>query len=225
MCRCALISRGSSSLENIPLWTHQGSARGNQKLTLAVKEYAEGKVSSRLAAVQPGDMVEMRGLFGRLTLAIGPKGLTVRDRDLDISEKARALVFLTGGSGITPAIQCIKAIGESGSNDIECTLICSSRRASEFLCLDELSHFQSHFPWVSILLLVQDGDTAAELSARNFTVRVARASAQSLRDIIPASNLHGGCAALICGPPSFDDAIRAMMMHEFGYPRDAVHVF
>ena len=99
---------------------------------LVVKADPRGALSPRLATLQPGDALLLRGpIAGATRLRPG----------------VRAISFVAGGTGVTPMLQIIYSLVRSMHADMpRLTLMCFNRQQEDILVADELAELSDTYP-------------------------------------------------------------------------------
>ena len=175
---------------------------------LVIKAYPEGGLSPRIAALQPGDALLLRGpmVAAQLRPVIRPG--------------VRAIGLVAGGTGVTPMLQIIYSLVRSvAANERgelpRMTLLCFNRRADDVLVADELAELSDAHPEVRIFLSLSD-PPAAWAGGRG------RPSKEALQLQLPPP--APDVQVFWCGPPAFNSTVRTLV-GELGYTDDMVHEF
>ncbi|KAK4110014.1 hypothetical protein N656DRAFT_782488 [Canariomyces notabilis] len=150
--------------EYTPLPPENGDGdEGDATMRFLIRRVHGGEVSSYLARLRVGDMVEIRGPRGgfdvRARLGVGGDGGTAaaggdgggdRDRteeggrrelraggegEKEVKEKKKKVVFLAGGTGIAPALQAARRIlsAQPTSSGVEMEVVWANRRREDCL--------------------------------------------------------------------------------------------
>jgi cytochrome-b5 reductase len=112
-------------------YTPVSNSKDQGYLELVIKVYPEGVLTNYLAALQPNDLVHVRG----------PKGRMNYHRGL-----CKNLGMIVGGTGITPAYQIIRAICENPEDNTKVSLLYANHTEEDILLRGELARLQYQFP-------------------------------------------------------------------------------
>jgi len=167
-----------------------------RELRITVKDL--GGESARLAQVRPGTRVLIEGPYGRLTA----------DR-----RRARRLVFIANGIGITPIRALLEALDYAPG---EATLIYRARTPEDFVL------------WTEVDAIARDrGVTVHYLAGPRVADRTSWLPASAAQWPDPHALLHLAPDLLqadvyVCGPPPWMDAVQAAAVRA-GLPLDQFH--
>ncbi|SEC77151.1 Ferredoxin-NADP reductase [Nocardioides exalbidus] len=117
MTRCFSISSAASG--------------AGEQITLTVRAHAEGQVSKYLVDAEPGLLLHLSQAQGRFTLPVSPA-----------TPGIDPLLFITGGSGITPAMSMVRTLlrdGYDGRAGRPVTFIHHARSGADQIYADELA--------------------------------------------------------------------------------------
>ncbi|KAI7876565.1 ferredoxin reductase-like protein [Lichtheimia hyalospora FSU 10163] len=100
---------------------------------LIVKEYAEGKMSKRIANLKVGDTLEMKGPIPKYNWD---------------ENKVENVGMIAGGTGITPMLQIIRKVFDKNSTDktTKVTLVFANQTEEDILLKDELDSYAKEHP-------------------------------------------------------------------------------
>ena len=168
---------------------------------LVVKADPRGALSPRLAALQPGDALLLRGpIAGATRLRPG----------------VRAISFVAGGTGVTPMLQIIYSLVRSMHADMpRLTLMCFNRQQEDILVADELAELSDTYPRVRVFHSLSD-PPASWGGGRG------RPSKSILQAQLPPP--APDAQVFWCGPPGFNSTVHELLT-ELGYTDDMVHEF
>lgn len=188
-------------------------APGDRTLTLLVKRYAGGAVSSHLHALVAGDVVLMRA----------PRPRVCRFRP----DAHRAVGMLAGGTGVAPMLQLIRAFAADPLPGARLVLLYSSSTEEEVLLREELDEWAGSNEWLSVVYVVtRPARPAEETPWVSYRRRVDK---QMIAETLPAP--APGTAVYYCGPGEFNGAVAGAktaggrsggMLQELGYAADSV---
>jgi ring-1,2-phenylacetyl-CoA epoxidase subunit PaaE len=177
---------------------------GSGRLQVAARRLPGGAFSSQvLAALQPGDTVDVLPPTGRFTAPFR-------------ADRARHYAAIAAGSGITPVISLV-----STALDVEpesrCTLIYANRTTARVMFLDELADLKDRYPERFTLLHVLSREQQeSELLSGRLDVHRLR---QLLYALVPPSTVDEW---FLCGPIGLIETARAAL-NEYGVDRRHVH--
>jgi ferredoxin-NADP reductase len=117
MTRCFSISSAASG--------------AGEEITLTVRAHAEGQVSKYLVDAEPGQLLHLSQAQGIFTLPVSPA-----------TPGIDPLLFITGGSGITPAMSMVRTLlrdGYDGRAGRPVTFLHYARSADDQIYADELA--------------------------------------------------------------------------------------
>lgn len=158
------------------------SAEGDRHLELTVGRHDGGLVSTWLCDhARPGMVVGLDSVGGDFTLP---------------AERPRRILFVAGGSGITPVLSMLRTLAADGHLDghPDIALIHYARSAQEACYRDELRAL----PGVRVLHGFTRDTTGTDLTGTFGAEHVARAMPGAADDV----------AVYVCGPPALADAVR-----------------
>ncbi|KAM0793535.1 hypothetical protein ACM66B_000973 [Microbotryomycetes sp. NB124-2] len=184
---------------------------------LLVKRYSDGEVSRYLHRLRAGDDLRVRG--------------PVPTWQFD-STKLDEVVFIAGGTGVTPAYQFLKSLPPTASTNV--TVVYASPSPSQILIKQELDQLIQKRSKASIQYLVDVMDNQP-LSAVTRQFSVGRVNVDKLRTWIgPAQQSSVQRIVVVCGPEPMVEAVagpRARdlsqgpvggMLLQLGYTNDEV---
>ena len=182
-----------------------------------MKAYPEGALSPRIAALQPGDALLLRGPIAGAT---------------QLRPGVRAIGFVAGGTGVTPMLQIIYSLvrsmhadmppvrlgSASGRLDLglfHLGLLCFNRQEEDILVADELAELSDAHPALRVFHSLSD-PPASWSGGRG------RPSKEILQAQLPppAADVQVFC----CGPPAFNSTVQGLLA-ELRYTDDMVHEF
>lgn len=102
-----------------------------EDITLTVRSHAEGQVSKYLVDAEPGQLLHLSQAQGSFTLPVSPA-----------TPGIDPLLFITGGSGITPAMSMVRTLlrdGYDGRAGRPVTFLHHARSAADQIYADELA--------------------------------------------------------------------------------------
>lgn len=102
-----------------------------EDFTLTIRSHAEGQVSAHLVDAEPGQLLHLSQAQGRFTLPVSPA-----------TPGVDPLLFITGGSGITPAMSMVRTLlrdGYDGRAGRPVTFLHHARSPQDQIFADELA--------------------------------------------------------------------------------------
>jgi cytochrome-b5 reductase len=162
--------------------------------SLLIKAYEFGRMSNHLFQLQVGDSLEVRGPVGRFKYT---------------ANMHKHIVFVCGGTGLTPCLQVIRWILE-GPNHLEeetrLTLFYQNRTVEDILLLSTLERLEKSHSLLKIFYYLSDPPSTWGISAEVEEVRRER------RGYIHEDNMRSEhvfpekCDQIcICGPSGFNE--------------------
>ncbi|KAF9699702.1 hypothetical protein EKO04_002528 [Ascochyta lentis] len=178
------------------------------KLELLVKQYPNGKQSTHLHSLQPGDSL----LFAAALPGYKWKANTVPH-----------VTLIAGGSGITPVYQLARGILRNLEDGTRVTLVYAANTEEDVLLRKEFDGLQREFPakFKAVYAVSQPAEGSSS--------RKGRVTKQLLEEVARPS-LVGDGKVFVCGPPAMEKALVGDwkvggILGELGYRKDQVHVF
>ena len=153
-----------------------------EEITLTVRSHADGQVSKRLVDAEPGQLLHLSQAQGEFTLPVSPA-----------TPGIDPLLFITGGSGITPAMSMVRTLlrdGYDGRAGRPVTFLHHARSEADQIYADELAR-----------IAAEDNDVTVHLRHGD-----ARFSELELRRLVPRFRDTDTWA---CGPAGMIDLVRA----------------
>lgn len=159
-------------------------------LTITVKRVPGGPVSNWLHKnLRPGGTLTVTGPLGRFSIAHHPAG---------------KYLFLSAGSGITPAMSMIRTI-HSRRDDADVIFVQNARTPDDIFFRSELAQVAAENPGIRVVTVCEE-DSATE----HWTDLRGRLTLPMLQAIAPDL---ADREIFTCGPPPYMDAIRTVLVH------------
>ncbi|KAK4106027.1 ferredoxin reductase-like protein [Parathielavia hyrcaniae] len=184
-------------------------------LELLVKQYPDGKASTYLHSLQPGQSL-------RFVAALPGYPWT--------PNKHPHVVLIAGGAGITPVYQLLQAIFQNRADDqTRATLVFGVRSDRDVLLRTELDALADKFPGrFRVVYTVSHPEPGSPFPQ-------GRVSKELLARVLE----HDGAATvdnakvMVCGPPAMESALVGTgrfgrtpgVLEELGFRRDQIHTF
>ncbi|PNY25364.1 NADH-cytochrome b5 reductase [Tolypocladium capitatum] len=172
-----------------------------------IKRYPDGKSSTHLHALGPGD-----SLFFLAALK-GPQWTPNRHRHVTL---------IAGGAGITPVYQLARGILRNPADRTAVTLVFGVNGDADVLLKRELEAFEKEFPgrFRAVYAVSRPGTGSPH--------RKGYVTGELLREVVPPE--HGDGAVFVCGPPAMERALvggrgEKGVLEEMGYRKDQIHKF
>ncbi|KAI0107287.1 ferredoxin reductase-like protein [Hypoxylon sp. NC0597] len=175
-------------------------------LELLVKRYPNGKQSTHLHSLQPGDSLRF------VTRIQGYKWEP---------NKHSEIMLIAGGAGITPAYQLIRGILQNPDDHTKITLVFGVNTDSDLLMRKEFEDYEARFPnRFNVTYTVSQ-------PVENSPFRRGYVTKELLNEVAPHSN---DCKVFVCGPPPMENALvgsrrQPGILEELGYRKDQIYKF
>lgn len=171
-----------------PLETSCFYREGSGVIELLVKRYKNGELSRWLHQLRPGDEIKVRGPV--VTWDFGQQALD-------------EVIFIVGGTGITPAYQFIKKELSEKTSATRISVVFSSPDESNILLRATLDDLIAQDPSrLSIQYLVDRGS-----SKKNNKLEVGRVNPEFLEKLIGKGGLKPNRVVVVCGPEGMVTAV------------------
>ncbi|KAJ5997716.1 hypothetical protein N7522_009376 [Penicillium canescens] len=183
--------------------------RGN--IELMVKKYPNGKASSHLHSLVPGDT---------LTFAAAIKG------DSWTPNKHPQIYAIAGGAGITPIYQLVQGILNNPEDKTKIRLVFGVNTEQDLLLREELKDFKTRFP-DRFDYLYTVSHPIEEAGSGNGEARKGYVTEELLRGVVTAD---GDARVFVCGPPAMEEALAGSwgkdgILAKLGFRKDQVCKF
>ncbi|KAH8703969.1 putative NADH-cytochrome B5 reductase [Talaromyces proteolyticus] len=176
-----------------------------------VKKYPEGKVSSHLHSLRPGDS---------LFFAFPIKAYTWEPN------RYEHITLIAGGAGITPLYQLIQGILNNPADRTKMTLVFGVNTESDILLRDEFETYQKTFPdRIKVVYTVSNNS----VKRSSFEFRNGRVTKELLKELLPPTS--NDTKVFLCGPPAMEEALTGKrwgeggILGELGFKKDQVFKF
>ncbi|KAI0879790.1 ferredoxin reductase-like protein [Annulohypoxylon maeteangense] len=175
-------------------------------IELLVKRYPNGKQSTHIHSLQPGDSLRF---VTRLP------GYTWQPN------KHSDIMLIAGGAGITPAYQLIRGILQNPDDQTKITLVFGVNTDADLLLREEFEDYKARFPgrFKTVYTVSQPVDGSP--------FRKGYVSKDLLKEVAPHSET---CKIFVCGPPPMEESLvgskrKPGILGELGYRNDQIHKF
>ncbi|KAK6836757.1 hypothetical protein PG989_006810 [Apiospora arundinis] len=176
-------------------------------LELLVKHYPEGRMSTHLHSLQPGD---------RLRFVAPLKGYAWSPN------RHAHITLIAGGAGITPMYQLIQGILRNPEDATKITLVFGVNSDADLLLKDEFDRFEKQYPgrFHATYTVSRPGSWSPH--------RKGYVTQELLREVLPKDG--GSSKVFVCGPPGLEEALlgeknKPGILEQLGYGKDKVHKF
>lgn len=185
------------------------------KVYFDTKERKGGKMSQAIDALPIGHFADFKGPIGKFEY-FGAGRCVVNGK----AKTVNSFVMISGGSGITPMYQVLRAIMQDKQDRTRCVLLDGNRLVEDILCKDELDalakdnvdKFQLYHT------LTQASDDWEGLRGRIAAPLLKKHASK-------AAHSEGGKAmVLICGPDAMQDDVYSALLGD-GWAEDDLHIF
>jgi len=161
---------------------------------LVIKKYEQGNVSSYVHGLSVGDELNVKGCFTKLEIKPNMK---------------KEIGMIAGGSGLTPMLQVIEELLESGDDQTKLTLLFCNQTPDDIILKDRMEALAAKYPRFKVHYCVDKA--ISEWSG--FTGYV---TPDMVKSIMPAP--ADGNMIMVCGPPPMYKAICGGKKFEEGKP-------
>ncbi|KAI0553978.1 oxidoreductase NAD-binding domain-containing protein [Xylaria curta] len=178
-------------------------------LELMVKRYPNGKQSTHLHSLQPGDSLRF------VTPIPGYKWTLNKHSDITL---------IAGGAGITPMYQLIQGILSNPEEKTRITLVFGVNTDADVLLKSEFEDFERQFPSrFKAIYTVSNPDPNSPYPKGYVTKEL-------LSKVVTATRGTENTKVFVCGPPAMENALvgsrkQPGILGELGYTKDQIHRF
>ncbi|KAJ5673876.1 hypothetical protein N7462_009315 [Penicillium macrosclerotiorum] len=178
-------------------------------IELMVKQYPNGKASSHLHSLKPGDT---------LTFVTALKGYPWT------ANKFSHVYLIAGGAGITPIYQLIRGVLSNPHDETKISLVFGVNSEQDLLFQDELEEYKSRFPDRFNYIY-----TVSHPKQEGSSFRKGYVTEELLRDIISRDS-DQDTKVFVCGPPRMEDSLVGSrngqgILGRLGFSKDQIHRF
>ncbi|KAL1883446.1 hypothetical protein Plec18167_002450 [Paecilomyces lecythidis] len=173
-------------------------------LEVLVKVYFEtakapgGKMTTALEKLPLDTMVEFKGPTGKFEYR-GRGNVILKGKE----HQVRSFRMITGGSGITPPFQVLRAVMQDKQDPTTCVLLDGNRLEEDILLRTELDTYATENP--DRCTIIHTLSKAPD----SWTGRRGRISEDLLKQYASPAD---GCMVLVCGPPAMEKAAREALL-------------
>lgn len=203
-------SSGSTNVEQVVRSYTPVSPPGTKGFfDLLVRVYDGGKMSQHLAALQPGDTVEMRGPTGSMKYEAN-------------KHRKGGIGLIGAGSGVTPLLQMAYGVLDNSNDHTPIALLMQNREERDVLMKDEISALAeraqiANKSFSTTFALSKPTECTSPTHVRGYL------TAGVLQDKLPSPGPH--TLVCLCGPDAFVSAMEDILLRKLGYESSMLHIF
>lgn len=184
-------------------------------VTFMIKKYPNGKGSGKMHSLKPGDSMLFKPLH---------------ELDYKVNEH-KSMLFIAGGSGITPIYQLTRSILRNPEDKTKITLIYANNTEEDILLRREFEDLEKQYPDRFQKLFTVSKKTSSDADLEQGYV-----NKQMINKVWPAK--QAGQKILVSGPPAMTEAVAGAkglagwtqgsvggVLKELGYGKEEVHKF
>lgn len=202
-----VISQHVDGVEVERCYTIASPPTRSELLTITVKRQPGGVLSPWLhASLQPGDRLRARGPYGEFTTCAHPARRTPAHR-------AGGYLFLSAGSGITPAMSMVRAFADAGS-EADVAFVHNARTPVDIIFRRELTALSETGLNVRVTVVCEE-----DRPADRWDGPLGRLNVELLRWAVPDAAER---EIFLCGPPAYMTATTGLL-ETLGADPDRIH--
>lgn len=177
-------------------------------LDLLVKHYPDGKQSTHLHSLKPGD---------KLLFAAAIRGHQW------VPNSVPSVILVAGGAGITPIFQLAQGILQNPDDKTAVTVIYGVNTDDDCHLAEEFQRFEDQYgDRFKIVYTVSRPDEST-------TLRKGRVTKELLAEVAPLPK-DGNTKVFVCGPPPMEASLVGSrkekgILEQLGYRKDQIHTF
>ncbi|KAI0483496.1 oxidoreductase NAD-binding domain-containing protein [Xylaria cf. heliscus] len=178
-------------------------------LELMVKKYPNGKQSTHLHSLQPGDSLRF------VTPIPGYKWTPNKHPDITL---------IAGGAGITPMYQLIQGILSNPDDKTRVTLVFGVNTDADVLLKSEFEDFERRFPDRFKAIYTVSNPVPGSPYSKGYVTK------ELLSKVVTATPGTKNTKVFVCGPPAMESALvgsrkQPGILGELGYTKDQIYKF
>ncbi|TRX95567.1 hypothetical protein FHL15_003525 [Xylaria flabelliformis] len=178
-------------------------------LELMVKKYPNGKQSTHLHSLQPGDSLRF------VTPIPGYKWTPNKHSDITL---------IAGGAGITPMYQLIQGVLSSPEDKTRITLVFGVNTDADVLLKSEFEDFERRFPNRFKVVYTVSNPVPNSPYPKGYVTK------ELLSKVVTATPGTENMKVFVCGPPAMENALigtrkQPGILGDLGYTKDQIHRF
>lgn len=172
---------------------------------LLVKRYDNGEISKYFHNLKLGDKVKMKGVFGNLTYK---------------KNNYSHIFMFAAGTGITPMYSLIKHIINDDEDKTFVHLVFANRTEEDILLKESLDEFTKHKDKFVVQYILSSPKTSQYKSQR-----VNQEVMNSIKEKYDQQNIISNSFSMVCGPDSFCENVKSILISSWNLKESQVHVF
>ena len=185
-------------------------------LDLLVKVYPNGPMSGHLHSMDVGQSLDFKGPLPKYPWS---------------TNKHEHIALVSGGTGITPMYQLIRAIFSNPEDTTKVSLVFGNISEEDILLKKEFEKLENEYPQRFKAYYVLDKPPRGSNATKGFITK------ELLKTVLPAPEAGEKIKVFVCGPPGLYKAISggkkspadqgelAGYLKELGYSKDQVYKF
>ncbi|KAI3324133.1 oxidoreductase NAD-binding domain-containing protein [Xylariaceae sp. AK1471] len=178
-------------------------------LELMVKKYPNGKQSTHLHSLQPGDSLRF------VTPIPGYKWTPNKHPDITL---------IAGGAGITPMYQLVQGILRNPEDKTRITLVFGVNTDADVLLKSEFEDFERQFPNRFKAVYTVSNPVSESPYPKGYVTK------ELLSKVMATTPGTENTKVFVCGPPAMENALvgsrrQPGILGELGYTKDQIHRF
>ncbi|KAL4785452.1 hypothetical protein BJX76DRAFT_324675 [Aspergillus varians] len=182
-------------------------------IDLLVKKYPNGKASTHLHSLKPGDNLFILGTIPGFSWT---------------PNKFRHIYLIAGGAGITPIYQLAQGILDNPADQTRVTVIFGVNTEEDLLLRSEFDTYQREHPGrLDVHYTVSRPGTKDFLPGEN--VRSGYVTKEVLAEVMQGPS-EQDTKVFVCGPPAMETSLvggkgQTGILQQLGYSKDKIHQF
>lgn len=179
-----------------------------------VKKYPQGKQSTHLHSLAPGDKV---------MFAVVIPGFKW------VPNQFEAVTLVAGGAGITPCYQLIQGILHNPADKTKVRLVFGVNAEEDVLLRKELEALEARFGTDRFRAVYAVSAGVPNGSAEGGRFRSGYVTEELLKEVAVPATGAGNTKVMVCGPPPMEEALLGKkgegILSRLGYQKDQIHQF
>ncbi|GAB1210702.1 hypothetical protein APSETT445_009498 [Aspergillus pseudonomiae] len=174
-------------------------------LELMVKQYPNGKASTHIHSLVPGDT---------LTFLTALKGFSW------VPNQCPQIYAIAGGAGITPIYQLIRGILDNPNDKTKIKLVFGVNSEQDLLLREELEEYKKRFPGRFEYVY-----TVSRLDGEKEGLRKGYVTEELLKGVVGGKG--EGAKVFVCGPPAMEESLvgKSGILSRLGFEKGQVYKF
>ncbi|OGM44742.1 putative NADH-cytochrome B5 reductase [Aspergillus bombycis] len=186
-------------------YTPIGDLNQQGSLELMVKQYPNGKASTHIHSLVPGDT---------LTFLTALKGFSW------VPNQYPQIYAIAGGAGITPIYQLIRGILDNPNDKTKIKLVFGVNSEQDLLLREELEEYKRRFPGRFEYVY-----TVSRLEGEKEGLRKGYVTEELLKGVVDGKG--EGAKVFVCGPPAMEESLvgKRGILNRLGFEKGQVFKF